>query len=458
MGNHEEPPAILNPDSGPIELSREQRRALSVALRTYRLLLPFAAAVLVPGFLRRMVRRGNFRSGFGQRLGRFTPEESARMQGGRWIWIRSISVGETMVALKLARSLREAEPDLSIALSVTTTTGYAMASSLSVDWLFPMYNPVDSQGAVKRTLDSIRPVGLVLIEGEIWPNLMEACRVRKIPVMLANARLSPRSARRFARSKRWVAPFFGLLDWVGIPDEEDRARWEAVGVSSERLHLTGSIKFDQTVPVAVRRPDLRELLQRSGMPEGAPLLVAGSTHEGEEALLVDCWKRLRLRYPTLRLAIAPRHVERVPQLIVALGALKVSIACRSALPGSSQWDVLLVDTTGELNDWYAVATVTFVGKSLKAGGGQNPVEPALVGKPVVFGPHMENFEAVVKMLLAADGAIQVRDEVELEERVSSLLGNPFRCEELGVNAVHALRGHQGAAARTVELIRQSCLR
>jgi len=118
----------------------------------------------------------------------------------------------------------------------------------------------------------------------------------------------------------------------------------------------------------------------------------------------------------------------------------------------------LVDTTGELNDWYAVATVTFVGKSLKAGGGQNPVEPALVGKPVVFGPHMENFEAVVKMLLAADGAIQVQDAVELEETVSLLLGNPFRCEELGVNAVHALKGHQGAAARTVELIRQACLR
>ncbi|NBV86034.1 MAG: 3-deoxy-D-manno-octulosonic acid transferase [Verrucomicrobia bacterium] len=458
MDRHEEPSAILNTPSVHREISSEQLQALRVSLRTYRCLLPFAAAVLVPVFLRRMFRRGNFRAGFGQRLGLFAPEERARMLGRRWIWIRSISVGETMVALKLARSLREAEPDLSIALSVTTSTGYALASSLVADWLLPMYNPVDSQGAVNRTLDLMRPEGLVLVEGEVWPNLMEACRVREIPVMLANARLSPRSARRFARSKRWVAPFFRLLKWVGIPDEEDRGRWEAVGVSSERLHLTGSIKFDQTVSLVGRRQDFRSLLQRSGVPEGAPLWVAGSTHDGEEALLVACWKHLRSRYPTLRLIIAPRHVERVPELLAVLGAFNVSIVRRSALAATSQWDVLLVDTTGELNDWYAAATVTFVGKSLKAGGGQNPVEPALAGKPVLFGPHMENFEAVVKVLLAADGAIQVRDEAELAETVSLLLGDPLRCAKLGINAGRALRVHQGAAARTVELIQKACLR
>jgi len=422
----------------------------------YRLALPFAAALLLPGLLRRMFRRGNFQAGFGQRLGRFEPGDSARLKSRRWLWIRSISVGETLVALKLARALKAEVPELSIVLSVTTSTGYTLATAAAAEWLFPMYNPVDSQSAVRRTLDLIRPLGLLLVEGEIWPNLMVDCQARGIPVMLANARLSPRSAGRFAKSKRWVAPFFQLLEWVGIPDEEDRARWEVVGVAPERLHLTGSVKFDHAAKVGSCVPALRQLLKASGMPEHAPLWVAGSTHDGEESLLVECWKRLRLRHPTLRLAIAPRHVERVAGLLAELEALNVSVVLRSALPTALPWDVLLVDTTGELSDWYALASVTFGGKSLRAAGGQNPVEPALAGKAVVFGPHMENFEAVVRLLLAADGAVQVADETAMEEAISSLLGNPLRCEALGVNAMYALRDHQGATARTVELVLQTC--
>jgi len=365
-------------------------------------------------------------------------------------------VGETLVALKLARALKVAVPEVSVVLSVTTSTGYALASAEAADGLFPMYNPVDSQNAVRRTLDLISPIGLVLVEGEIWPNLMADCDARGIPVMLANARLSPRSAGRFAKSKRWVSPFFQLLEWVGIPDEEDRARWEAVGVAPERLHLTGSVKFDQTAKVASCVPELRQLLSTSGMPEDAPLWVAGSTHDVEEVLLVECLKRLRLRFPTLRLAIAPRHVERISGLLAELEALQVSVVLRSALPSAVPWEVLLVDTTGELTDLYALASVTFVGKSLTASGGQNPVEPALAGKAVVFGPHMENFEAVVRLLLAAEGAVQVADESALEEAISALLENPRRCEALGVNGIHALRGHQGATVRTVELVLQTC--
>ena len=444
-----DPPAALKP----IAPSRQE---LTRSLSVYRFALPFAAALLLPGFLRRMFRRGNFQSGFGQRLGRFEPGDCERLKSRRWLWIRSISVGETLVALKLARTLKVAVPEISVVLSVTTSTGYALALAEAADELFPMYNPVDSQRVVRRTLDLIRPIGLVLVEGEIWPNLMADCDARGIPVMLANARLSPRSAGRFAKSKRWVAPFFRLLEWVGIPDEEDRARWEAVGVAPERLHLTGSVKFDQTAKVASRVPELRQLLSASGMPEDAPLWVAGSTHEGEEVLLVECLKRLRLRHPTLRLAIAPRHVERVPRLLAELEALQVAVVLRSTLPSSAPWEVLLVDTTGELTDWYALASVTFVGKSLTASGGQNPVEPALAGKAVIFGPHMENFEAVVRLLLAAEGAVQVPDAPALEEAVLALLENPHRCEALGENAIHALRGHQGATARTVELVLQTC--
>ena len=436
-----------------LRLELSQLEALARSLRVYRFAFPIVAAFLIPGFLRRMVLRGNYRKGFGQRLGWFEVEDVARLQARRWVWIRSISVGETLVALKLAKALRAANPECSVALSVTTTTGYALAEAASSERLFPMYNPVDSQSAVNRVLTLLRPIGLILIEGEIWPNLMDSCRRRGIPVMLANARLSPRSARRFAKSKRWVAPFFQLLEWVGIPDAEDRERWEGIGVEARRLHLTGSIKFDQAAQAPSEASDFGKIADLSSQ---SSLWVAGSTHDGEEVLLVECFKRLRNRHPALRLAIAPRHVERVPELLRTLRALNVDVVLRSSLPVKEAWDVLLIDTTGELLNWYNLATVTFVGKSLSAEGGQNPVEPALAGKPVIFGPHMENFEAVVKLLLGAEGALQVADEKQLELEVSALLDDAARCHLMGVNARSALQCHQGATARTVELVQQTC--
>jgi len=436
-------------------LSPQDRQALRRSLRIYRIGLPLAAILLVPGFLRRMVRRGGYEAHFGQRFGAFTQEESTRLQAHTWTWIRSISVGETLIALKLAKALRAASPQIRIALSVTTSTGYALAEKEACDWLFVFYNPIDSRRAVQRVLDLLKPQRLVLVEGELWPNLLDACLQRDIPVMLANARLSPRSARRFAKARTWTSPFFNLLRWVGIPDPEDGPRWESIGVPSERLVLTGSIKFDQETAGQPAVEPLRSLLIHPGTPENAPLLVAGSTHAGEEAWLVSRLPIWRQKHPGLRLLIAPRHVERIPQLLRELAPLGAKIQLRSTLPSGDPWDVLLLDTTGELRAWYSLATIAFIGKSLTAHGGQNPVEPALAGKPVVFGPHMENFESVVRLLLQAGGAVQAGTPDELETALSQLLDDPERCDALGKHALSALQVHQGAARKTAELILQS---
>ncbi len=435
-----------------MHLSPQDQRALRQSLRVYRLASPLAVALLVPGVLKRMIRRGGYQRHFGQRFGRFEPKESRRLEQHRWTWIRSISVGETLVALKLAKALHTARPDIRIALSITTSTGFALAAEAASDWLFPFYNPIDTQSAVDKVLSLLRPERLILIEGELWPNLMVACLERNIPVMLANARLSPRSAARFAKFKHWTAPFFRLLEWVGIPDEEDRPRWESIGLPHDRLHLTGSIKFDQDATVGTRAKEFALLLKQSGKEDDAPLWVAGSTHDGEEELLVKSLLRLRERHPTLQLAIAPRHVERIPHLLKMLAPLNTRITLRSGLSDGRPWDVLLLDTTGELRDWYALATVAFVGKSLTAIGGQNPVEPALAGKPVVFGPHMENFAAVVRLLLEAQGAIQVESAEALEATVTELLKSPAKREALGQNALSALGRHQGATLRTTALV------
>lgn len=448
------PDAPHLPDAVPLTL--HEQAAFRRSLRLYRVFGPFVAALMAPFFLRRLVKRGGYSAHFNQRLGFFEPSEQQRLSAHTWTWIRSISVGETLVALKLAKALRSTDPSIHIALSVTTSTGFELAAADASEWLFVFYSPLDSQAAVRRVMRLLSPLKLILIEGEIWPNLMQACAEAHVPVMLANARLSPRSARRFAKFKHWTSPFFKMLAWVGIPDEIDRERWEAVGVPKESIQLTGSIKFDQSGADSARQEVFAKLLMQSGMGPLEPLLIAGSTHEGEELALVQALKIWRRKHPALRLLIAPRHVERVPEILNTLAPLGFHLTRRSSLPAAEPWDVILMDTTGELRDWYPLSTIVFIGKSLTAKGGQNPVEPALFARPVVFGPHMENFEAIVSLLLAREGALQAGSQEELVELIERLLCDTEKRRMLGENARTALAAHQGATQKTATLVIQTC--
>jgi 3-deoxy-D-manno-octulosonic-acid transferase len=431
---------------------------VTLPLSIYRAVIPFVAAALLPGFFLRMRRRGGYRENFAQRLGWFSATDQETLSVGGWTWIHSISVGETLVALKLAHSLRFLEPDIRIVLSTTTSTGFAIAKDASKDWLVPIYNPVDSRGAVRRTLELLAPRQVVLIEGDVWPNLLTKCVELGIPIALANARLSPRSAARFHRFRRWVCPLFSLLDWIGVPDAEAADKWTQIGIPRSKLHITGNIKFDQlTTSENSRTSELRHLLSNVGIPPEMPLLIAGSTHEGEELILAKLLPQWRSRHRNLRLILVPRHIERVAGLIMELKPLGFQIVRRSQIGASTEAasaDILIVDTTGELRDWYALGTVIFVGKSLTGIGGQNPVEPALTGKPVIFGPHMENFQTVVEQLLRSDGALQVADEIALLNAVDDLLGNAGRCSRVAQNAAKAVKDHQGATRKTAELLLQ----
>jgi 3-deoxy-D-manno-octulosonic-acid transferase len=422
----------------------------------YRVLAPLAAAALLPGFLMRMRRRGGYKKNFGQRFGWFSKQDRETLQYGGWTWIHSISVGETLVAIKLARALRAIEPGIRVAISTTTSTGNAIAQEAAQDWLFPMYNPLDSLGAVRRTLDLLRPPRVVFIEGDAWPNLLTECHARGIPTMLANARLSPRSAGRFSRFKRWVCPIFSLLEWIGAPDSDAAGWWSEIVVPSSKIRITGNIKFDQVASTSNSRTgEFQQLLAGAGISAEMPLLIAGSTHAGEELILARLLSEWRMTHPNLRLILVPRHTERSRELLREIQELGFRVTLRSELgnAGSADWaDIIVVDTTGELRDWYALATVIFVGKSLTGVGGQNPVEPALAGKPVVFGMHMENFQSVVEQLLSVNGAVQVADERELARTIENLLSDPERRNSIAKNAVLAVEKHQGATRKTAELI------
>ena len=432
--------ALLPPDA---------RRSLVI----YRLFFPLVFVVLLPGFLLRMFRRGSFRDKFGQRLGRYDAADRARFAGGRWLWIHSISVGETLIALKLARELHTHAPHFQIALSVTTSTGLALASDAAGEWLAVLYNPIDSARCVRAALDLIRPEKLLLIEGEVWPNLVAECRARRIPVSLVNARLSPRSERRMRAARRWVGPVFRLLDDVCVPESDDIARWQSLGVSAEKIRVTGSIKFDSMSGVPTREAEFRALLAPLGVHESTRILLGGSTWAPEEKTLAEMLPRLRAEFPDLFLILVPRHVERTAEILRTLAPLR--IARRSALPLAQPCDALLVDTTGELRDWYALATVVFVGKSLpevEQPGGQNPAEPAALGKPVLFGPRMDNFASIVDLLTAHGAARTVVDPASLEREIAALLRDPAARIAMSAAAQAALATHRGATQRTVSLL------
>ena len=431
-------------------LPADARRSLFI----YNLFFPLVFVALLPGFLLRMLRRGGYREKFRQRLGRYSPEERARLARGEWIWLHSISVGETLLALKLARQIREREPGKCIALSVTTSTGFAVAQPHANDWLEIIYNPLDAPWIVRAALDAVRPVRLIFIEA-IWPNLLAAAQRRGLPVTFL-PRLSPRSAARFRRARFFTGPIFRLLDALAAAEPEDREAWQALGVEPARLHVTGNAKFDAAAPTGGRTAEFRALLRDLGVPDDAPILLGGSTFPGEERILADALRKLRAQWPALFLILVPRHVERAAAILAELEPTGLRLAVRSRLSTRNQKpetsDALLVDTTGELRDWYTLATVVFIGKSLTATGGQNPVEPVLAGRPVIFGPHMENFAPIVARWLAGDAAVQVRDAAGLRAQLATLFADAPRRAQLAERARAIAAIHSGATERAVGVL------
>ena len=438
-----------------------------MAILLYRLLFPFAFLAALPFYALRLLRRERGRAaqpkppgyhlGLGQRFGRYAPEIRARLAAQPApVWICSISVGETLVALKIARAIRVRDPQARIVLSVTTSTGYELLlrEAAALGWLVPFYNPIDFTFAARAAISAIKPRVLVLTEGGIWPNLLAAARSAGIRTVLAGARLSPRSERRWLRFSGIARAVWSFFDVVCVPEAEDVARFESIGVARARIRHTGSVKFDNAAADAnSREAEFRALAEPIGF--SAPILVGGSTWAPEERALADAVQKLRADFPSLRLILVPRHVERAAAIADELTRAGLRVALRSKLPATGEADVLLVDATGELRGWYALATVVFVGKSLPGIaeiGGQNAGEPAALGLPVVFGPHMENFAPLVAHLLRDSAAVQIAGASELHRALHALLADPDKRTAIGQRASAALAIHQGAAARTAECI------
>ena len=419
----------------------------------YNLFWPLGLLIFLPGYFAKMIRRGGYREKFGQRLGIYDSEVRNRLSNQRSTWLHAVSVGEVNIALKLADAIGVLEPDLHCVLTTTTTTGFALARKTAPPWIEVMYTPLDYWPIMRRAFSVIRPGRIVLIEAEVWPNLAAAAHARRVPLALVNARLSPRSERRYRQFRFFVAPTFRLLDLVCVPERRDIERWAALGVPRNRIQLTGSIKFDskgaKTEAIAASLWDATDRFNSDSL-----VLFGGSTHPGEEEILAKIFLRLREQFPSLRLFIAPRHVERLQAIRAQLDAMpmRVTLTSEALTSEAADADCMLLDTTGELQSWYGIATVVFIGKSLTAHGGQNPVEPILAGKPVVFGPHMENFATLATTLVSNNAAMQVSDSDSLERTFSALLRDGEARNRVVQNAHAVLSEHKGGTARTAELV------
>jgi 3-deoxy-D-manno-octulosonic-acid transferase len=304
---------------------------------------------------------------------------------------------------------------------------------------------------VRRYLNRFQPSQLVLIEGEAWPLLLLACRKRGIPAALVNARMSPGSARRYRRFAAWVRPLFALLDAVAIQEPEDAEIWQNLGVEPRRIHNTGSLKFDPgggTRPA--RRPEFQQMLGAFG--NHRPVILAASTHGGEDAWIASA---IRRAVPDALPVIVPRHAERRAEVKGELERAGFEVVMRSqfhdpAATGDRR-HVFLIDSTGELRDWTAHADVVIIGKSFLATGGQNPAEAILANKPVIFGPHMENFEPLATRLTEARGCIRALDETQLTAAIITAL-DPKAADSMTRNAARLLARHDGATQRILALL------
>jgi 3-deoxy-D-manno-octulosonic-acid transferase len=422
-------------------------------LLVYRLLAPFLFLALLPGALLRAYRRGGGGGRWAERLGRFDLGTDETLAG--CVWVRSISVGETFVAVRFVAALRQAGWKGPVVLTATTATGIAVAEphaeALSMRILF---NPLDFSGTVDRFLEVVRPRTICFVEGDFWPNLMDAARIRQIPTHVVNARLSPRSAARYACVREWLSPLFATFESVQVADEASGVLWERISSRRARVMVSGNLKFDGG---AVAGSELDEKEVKAAGVEAwtkGTVLVAGSTHDGEELWIAEVWRSVCAAVPDVRLVVVPRHVERSGEVVRSLAEAGFSVRRFSESAGESGSDsaVLVVDCTGVLRGWYGVASVAFVGRSVLAQGGQNPAEPVVAGAATVVGPHMQNFDGITRELVKAGGMIQLRVGEDAVGVIRDLLCDSGRRARMAEAGRAVLSRHDGASLRAARWV------
>jgi 3-deoxy-D-manno-octulosonic-acid transferase len=419
-----------------------------LVLTVYNILLPIFFIFAFPAWLMKMAKRGGIGSGLLERFGIFQEDELLEKQG--CIYIHAVSVGEVLIAIKLIKEWLVLDPEVRILLVPTTATGHAVAKEHAPLGVRVIYSPLDFGLILKRVFKRFEPKQIILMESEIWPNLLHVAQKLCIPVNVVNARLSPRSEKRYLQLGFILRPLLEMLGKLCAQDEGDKARWEAVGVPTEKIFVTGSIKFDQSgAGKPQRRTEFSEMLEV--LAGGKKIVMAISTHAGEELWIA---KALLSIANEIFLVIVPRHAERRAEVLRDISSVGYDVVLRSQYqkkPGAC----FVIDSTGELRDWTAHADLAIIGKSILGKGGQNPTEAMSVSVPVITGIDMSNFEPLVTQLKDAGGIRTFTTQQELLDSVRDLLDEHSQATTKQTDAaLKVLKTHQGATRKSVEVLFQ----
>ncbi len=429
----------------------------------YNALLTAAIPVIAAYWSFQALFRGKVRRGLRQRLG--FPDVSAPLGNSPTLWLHAVSVGEVHAAAPFVRALKERLPGWRIVLSTATETGRQAGIHRIPEADARIYFPLDFPWSVSAAVRRVNPGLVVILETEIWPNFLRRLRARGIPAVIVNGRISPRSFRRYARFRPFMAQVLGGVTGFGMQSETDARRVTDLGAPADRVRVSGNLKYDSVADAEPPGPEEKRTLRKElGFPEDGSVWVAGSVHPEEEAPVVDAHRTLLKAHPTLRLVLAPRHPERAAAISDLLRSREIAFRLRKGGEGAEtpRASVLVLNTLGELERTYRAAEVAFVGGSLIPWGGQNPLEPAGLGVPVLFGRHMENFEEAARVLTEAGpsgvpAARRIEGPLEgsaarLAEAVAFLLDSPEVAGAMGERGREAVRAQAGAASRYADWV------
>jgi 3-deoxy-D-manno-octulosonic-acid transferase len=367
------------------------------------------------------------------------------------ILIHAVSVGETLAAIPLIKTLQNQYPQLPITVTTMTPTGSKQVKSILNDSVSHVYLPYDLPCAIHRFLKTVQPKLVIIMETELWPNLINQCYNKQIPLIVANARLSERSAKRYHKLGQTISKLFAKISIVAAQNKHDGERFISLGLPADHLAVTGSIKFDLEL-TDKQQQNLTQLKQQWQLHR--PVFIAASTHTGEDEIILSAFKQLLQKHPNLLLILVPRHPERFNTVEKLISDNKLNYIKRSTKQSPTDTtQVILGDTMGELLELYGLANIAFVGGSLIEHGGHNPLEPALHRIPIITGEHFFNFKVIGEQLIEADGLLVCDSTVDsLYLMINSLLSDPNRCQQIGENAYQVLRRNQGALNRLLDVI------
>ncbi|MDX1764788.1 MAG: 3-deoxy-D-manno-octulosonic acid transferase [bacterium] len=415
----------------------------------YNFLITTLVILGFPFLLIKLITTEKYRPGAAQRLGFYPREALLKMSGHRPLWVHAVSVGEVIAAAPLVRELRVRYPEKRILVTTVTATGNRTARSQIKEADAVLFFPFDLYPVVAGTIRRIDPALFVLMETEIWPNCVAILHRMAVPMIVVNGRISQSSYTGYSRIRFLMERLLPMISVFSMQTAEDGDRIVNLGAPRERVVNSGNIKFDRQIhPLAPE--DIKKTRADYGLPATGPVLIAGSTHRGEESALIDTFVKLGEEFKDLSLILAPRHPERVKEVETLLQEKGLDYQKRSRPAGGKR--VLLLDTVGELARLYGVGTVAFVGGSLVPTGGHNILEPAVYGVPVVFGPHMENFPEISAVMEERRGGIQVSDGQELAAVLGRLLGNGEERESLGQAGMAVMQENQGSLEKNLKLI------